>query len=440
MYLAGSDPSSAGVSRRTFLKGAGAVVLGASAFGSIASCARSGSGGKKSITIGMQTGFSAWEQYYKAAAPKFTELTGIEITTITATHDQMKQRFLTEEIGGTGAIDVYTTDQPWLPFFASKGYLEPLDDRLDDADRADFLPSALATTSYEGAIYGLPFVVHNSVLFYRTDLFEKAGITAPPTTWAEYREVAKALTDSGAGVYGTVVEGKKAVEPTFHYLDYLMQAGGAVTDADLDVVFDDKPARDAFEHMLGIQYDDKSSPEGAPGYDNADVHNLFIQGKLAMAPNWPYMYSFAQDESQSKVVDMFDVAVQPGLERQAGCVQSWGWGISASSKDKDLAWEWVKWASSEETLSEFGQAMTYPVPRTSSQKDVAASAISDRQKAAIDVMSTSVGQSDTTPPLPVWESVADRLSVGVSNVMSRQTTPDAEVSSMGADIKGLLEA
>ena len=49
--------------------------------------------------------------------------------------------------------------------------------------------------TYQGALVALPIMVHNCAMYYRTDLFEKAGLKAPPTTWDEYRDFAKKTTD-----------------------------------------------------------------------------------------------------------------------------------------------------------------------------------------------------------------------------------------------------
>lgn len=55
--------------------------------------------------------------------------------------------------------------------------------------------------------------------------------------------------------------------------------------------------------MLKMMYEDESVMPGSIGYDNADVHNMFMQGKVAMVKNWPYMFAMAKDPEQSKVSD-----------------------------------------------------------------------------------------------------------------------------------------
>jgi ABC-type glycerol-3-phosphate transport system substrate-binding protein len=193
-----------GWTRRKFLTAAGAA--GLSVLGSAVSRLKA-QGGTTSITVGMEAG-SPNEKFYKALAPKFTAQTGISVNILGTPHDSMHQQFLLDARSGTGSYDVYEADQPWVPEFARRKFIINLNDRLSEADKQDFVGSTLATVSYNGGIYALPFIVHNIVMYYRTDLFQKAGINAPPATWEEYRASAKMLTDKGAGVWGTLIEGK----------------------------------------------------------------------------------------------------------------------------------------------------------------------------------------------------------------------------------------
>ena len=57
---------------------------------------------------------------------------------------------------------------------------------VTDADRSDFSKTAIETVTYQGALVALPIMVHNCAMYYRTDLFEKAGLKAPPASWDEY--------------------------------------------------------------------------------------------------------------------------------------------------------------------------------------------------------------------------------------------------------------
>jgi ABC-type glycerol-3-phosphate transport system substrate-binding protein len=392
------------------------------------------------ITVAGEAG-GPYTQLHKDAAPEFTEQTGIVVDYLEVPHDQMHQTFLTEALAGTGDIDVFQADQPWVAEFAAAGYLEPLGDRLTEEDRADFFPVALETVSYDGEIYALPYLVHNSVLYYRTDLFDAAGITEPPTTWEEYREVARQLTDAEAGIYGTMAEGKQSIEAAAKFMDVVQQAGGSVLDGEGNVVFDGQPTVDAFDFLLGVQYEDQSSPPGAPGFDNPDTHGMFMAGNLAMAPNWPYMYGLASDPEQSQVAGKFKVALQPGqdADKQSAQVFSWGYGINSASDQKDAAYEFIKWATGTDMLIRLGKTFTNPVPRASAVDAIEADPdVTQEQKDAIATMTESVSVSETIPSDPNWPAIHERIGVALSRVMTQQATPEEEAAAAAADMREIL--
>jgi len=427
--------------RRDFLK----LSLGASLGASLAACAPGGGGssskgasgsstasggGGKSITIGMEAG-SPYQTFYSKLAPKFTADTGIKVKILGVPHDNMHQQFLSDALSGTGAYDVYESDQPWVPEFASKGFLVPLDDRIEPADRSDFAGNTLETVTYQGKLYALPFLVHNTVLYYRTDLFEKAGLAGPPTTWEEYRSYAKRLTDPSAGVYGTLIEGKQDGECAIRLEAFIQQAGGDIVDGSGKPRLDTPEGLAAAQLMTGIAFDDRSTP---PGLLNlTDMQGLFLQGKLAMAPVWPYLYSLAKDPKQSKVVDKFAVALSPGNPDQVSTTFSWGFAVAAASKNQDAAWEWVKWSTSSKVQTQFAKEQINPVPRTSAVKALATdSSLSAADRKAVQVFADSAQKSHTMPMSPLYPQWQDAMAVAVSGIMSKSQSPEAALKAAQA--------
>ncbi|PZE22839.1 ABC transporter substrate-binding protein [Paenibacillus xerothermodurans] len=417
-------------------------VLGACSSGDAAGNSESASSGGSAangttLTIGVETG-GPYTEFYKARTPQFTEKTGIQVEFQEVPHDNMHERFITEAAAGTGSMDIYQTDQPWIAEFAKQGFLEPLDERLTAEEKGELLPAALEAVTYENKIYGLPYLVHTPILYYRTDLFKQAGITKAPETWDEFREYAKRLTDKQAGVYGTIVEGKQSGEPVTHLLDRFLQAGGSVLEDD-KVVLDSQENVDALNYMLAIQQQDQSSPEGAVSYDNADAHNMFMQGKAAMVINWPYMYAMANDPAQSKVAGQFAVAPQPRGKQQASAIWSWGFGISASSKNKDSAMQFLKWATSAEMMEELGKHFTNPVVKKASidalNSDIALSA---DKKNAIVVMSKAVEYGKNVTTTPVFPAIQERLALSLSKIMTKQSTPAEELKAASQDIESIV--
>jgi multiple sugar transport system substrate-binding protein len=420
------------------------VAVAASTVLTLAGCAPGGGGGSSdggdaggSITIGVEAG-SPWETFYEEKAVEFTEETGIEVEFQAIPHANMRQQFLSDAVAGGGSFDVFTVDQPWLPEFASKGYLAPLDDVVSDEDRDDFLPHTLDTTSYEGALYGLPYMVHNTVLYYRTDLFEAAGLTAPPATWEEYREYAKILTDQDAGVWGTVITGKQDGEVATRFESYLKQMGSDVAEADGTPTLDTEAGREVFDMMSAIQFEDQSSPPGL--HDITDVQGQFLEGKVAMVLQWPYMYGMTADESQSKVVDKVGLALAPGNPEQVSTTFSWGFGVNAASKNADAATKWVLWSTSSDVLTDLSVTHASPVPRASSTEAVAADTTLDAgAHDALGVFSDSVAASTTIPMTPLYSQYQDAVAVAVSSVMSQSQDAAAALEDAQATADAAFE-
>jgi len=104
-----------------------------------------------------------------------------------------------------------------VPSYAAKGVLQNLDPliKASNLDLTDYWPGAIASTSYNGSVYGFPRDVGVEVLYYNKDDFDKAKLSYPTDkwTWDDLRKAADALTvkDASGRVtrYGLAMEGGK---------------------------------------------------------------------------------------------------------------------------------------------------------------------------------------------------------------------------------------
>ena len=71
--------------------------------------------------------------------------------------------------------------------------------RSDVVNPDDYVEAFKTFVTYEDKMWGLPMDGESTGLFYRTDMFEAAGIDGPPTTWEEFEAAAAALTDEDDG-------------------------------------------------------------------------------------------------------------------------------------------------------------------------------------------------------------------------------------------------
>ena len=78
-----------------------------------------------------------------------------------------------------GQFDVMTIGTYEVPIWAKQGWLVPLDNLGADYDVDDLLPAIRAGLSVDGKLYAAPFYGESSMVMYRKDLFDKAGLKMP---------------------------------------------------------------------------------------------------------------------------------------------------------------------------------------------------------------------------------------------------------------------
>lgn len=404
----------------TALMATGSLGIAQSAFGEAA-----GDFAGQELVIAVEDG-GQYAIFYDNIKSEFEEMTGATVTLVGADNDAV----IAECMSKSGYYDVLTMDGPLIPQYASLGYLLPLDEYVEQSELEDFYDAAIESVKWDGQLYCLPYLVHGPVLYYRTDLLEAAGFDHAPETVEEYFEMSQALTDEANGVYGTIIEGKQCSEAVSQLMDKLFQFNGELISSEdpTKIAFDSQETIDMFEYVMQF-YNSNAIPEASSSYDNGDVQNMFLQGQLAFACNWPYMWSMVNDEEFSKVIGKVGVAPQPG----ANAVWSWSFGVSPDSDNIDLAVEWCKWASSSEVIAQLAETFINPAVRKTSS-DIAVAAISNEADAgALDGMNQSLAQGIA----PTLSTNFGELRTRVALTLNRITT--GEATDIGAEVAECAE-
>ncbi|MBF6333840.1 extracellular solute-binding protein [Nocardia transvalensis] len=174
-------------------------------------------------------------------------------------------------------IDAYST-------FANDNQLYPAKDVVEPSVADDIQPGFAENASMGGTQWALPLFASTRTLFYNTDLFARAGIGAPPKTWAELTDAARKIQALGGGVsgYGLPLGSEEAQAETSLWT---FGAGGAWSDGDKLTV--DTPGNlEGVQAMKAIA--DAGATQPNPGATNRkDVINAFIQGKIGMIEAHP---------------------------------------------------------------------------------------------------------------------------------------------------------
>lgn len=260
---------------------------------------------------------------------------GITVNTLAIPYDAYADKISAAVPRGKGP-DVFIYAQDRLGGWIEAGKtVEPIDFFIDKATRDQFLPGMLDAMTYKGSVYGLPINYKSITLIYN-----KALVKKPPKTTTELVKIAKEQTKADSGRYGLAYW-----YTNFYFHAALMNAfGGRVFDADGKMVINSKENVAAINQMMKWFKTDAIMP---PEPSEALVASLFNEGKAAMVFNGPWFIG-----EISPKVD-FDLAMLPVVD-EAGKkpMRPWltieGVFVSAGSKQKELAYDFAKFLTSEE--------------------------------------------------------------------------------------------
>lgn len=331
--------------------------------------AASGSQLYKGTTLRVVLANHPWADAIRPLIPEFEEATGIKVNVESYFEDQLTQKLTVEFASGTSTIDVFM-QRPLQEAkqFHKNGWYTDLKQFIDNSkltpaewEFADFFPAALQAETVKGFITGIPIVTEQEIIYYRKDLFEKDGIKVP-TTLEELEAAAKHFHNPSKGIYGIVSRGQRSPAVT-QFSSYLYSFGGAF-DKDGKATLDTPEAIRAFTF-----YGDMLRKYGPPGVLNMSWPQalaIFAQGKAAMYTDASVFYSNLLDPTKSQVGDKVGFAVFPAGPAGARpySIVSWGLSMSATSRHKEAAWEFIKWATSKETTLRT-QSRQVPSARTS---------------------------------------------------------------------------
>ncbi|MET3909843.1 sorbitol/mannitol transport system substrate-binding protein [Bradyrhizobium sp. S3.3.6] len=299
----------------------------------------------------------------------------ISVKWVTLEENVLRQRVTTDIATKGGQFDVLTIGTYEVPIWAKKGWLVPLSNLGADYDVADLLPKIKDAVSVDGKLYAAPFYGESSMIMYRTDLFEKAGLKMPEKpTWEFVIDAAKKLTDKNGGVYGICLRGKAGWGENMAFLSAMANSYGARWfDEKWEPQFNTPEWKTTLTTYVNLMKD--AGPPGASSNGFNENLALFNAGKCGMWIDATVAASFVTNPSQSTVADRVGFALAPntGLGKNANWLWAWSLAIPAGSKKTEAAEKFIAWATNKDytklVASREGWANVPPGTRTSLYKN-----------------------------------------------------------------------
>lgn len=402
---------------------------------SLAACSNGGSaggsGGGKTLDVLVSTNAqypAEQKAWFASTAAKFKAQTGATITweTFASASDELT-KIQTSVVSGEGP-DVYGIGTTFTPTAHSTRAFVTVGEKEWKAigGRDKFVASSLGISGPSATDQvGIPFVSRPFVLAYNKDLLKAAGIDKPATTWDELTAQAKKLTTKDT--FGLAIAYKDNFDPWKFIWGMSLQAGNPLIEGKTAKI-DDPIVKSAYETYFGWLTKDKVVDPASVGWANAQALAAFAQGKAAYFPM--ATYTSAPTFDKSAVKDSYGYALlptvppgateRPSTGKEAASILSGDNLVVADySKDKDLAFQFVKMITDKDAQDEyfriFGQL---PVNAQSAE------ALKSNEK--LSVIADALSKSVATPFTGAWgdtqlaltnvvvQSVPDLAGAGVS--------------------------
>ena len=331
----------------------------------------------------------------------------VEVTAIPwdAAHDKF-----TTAITAGSTPDAAMVGTTWMGEFAGLDALDPLPANL----QADgFFEGARKTTEVGGTSYGIPWYVETRLLFYRTDLAEKAGYDEAPTTWDGLKDMAKAMQDKAGATWGIGLQaGGTGSWQTV--MPFAWGEGAELTDGDA-YSFDSPEMLKAVEYYQSF-FDEGIANKSAPNQPTTEPD--FASGKVPMFISGPWMMSAVEGVGGEGFEDKYAVAKIPeGSAGSSSFVGGSDFVVFKNSDQRDTAWKFVEFLADPATQATwYGMSTDLP----SVQDAWSDEALSSDEK--LSVFGEQLETAKAPPSYPTWEQVV----AGFDSEMEKVTKTGAD--------------
>ncbi len=377
------------------------------------------------------------------ALKQYAAMKGIKFEVVEAPYNNLYEKEVLDLSQRSGLYDVIMLDDPWFTQFAESKWLSNLTPYFTAINEgglsSDFIDKSTAICKYPyatGLIYAFPAVGNAQMFFYRKDLFAQYGFNSAPKTWDDAYSVMKKISDSGTGVYGYVLRGQQGNPVVAQFMPIFWSFGGRMFSSDFSKVTIDTPqALNALNFFIKLR---DVSPPGAASFNAQQLATYMLQGQAASTINWPAFVSTFEDPTQSKVVGKIGYGPIPSAATVGSSeIGHWLAAIPADSKNKQQAFDFVHWMTSQETQKKLVEQFGTPPTRKSIFTDP--SLLAQPKYSYFPVLMQAIENSTPRPRIANWNQVENTFGIYLSKAVAGDMSSKDALSSAQNDVTSLMK-
>lgn len=278
-------------------------------------------------------------------AEKYTADTGVKLNWVSLEEGVLREQVTSDTATGGGQYDIINIGMQEAPIWGKAGWIEPLNFG-PEYDMDDMLPAIRNGLSADGQLYAAPFYGESSMVMYRKDLADAAGVTiADNDSWDNIKKAAEAMNDPENGVYGICLRGKPGWGDNMAFVTTMVNSfGGAWFDKDMRPTIDSEQWKAAINFYVDLLTN--YGPPGSEGNSFNEILALYNEGKCGMWIDATIAASFL-------TVPGVAYAQSPNAGNPVGANWLWAWAMAvpAGSPNADAAKAFIEWATSKDYIA-----------------------------------------------------------------------------------------
>ncbi|MEV0093638.1 sugar ABC transporter substrate-binding protein [Streptomyces sp. NPDC050738] len=340
--------------------------------------------------------------------------------------DVAHQKLVAAAAAGT-LPDVAQMGGSYMGEFADMGVLEPVDTKT--FKQGDFFPAAWNQGVVDSTAYGVPWYVDTRVLYYRTDLAQKAGITKAPANWSEMQALATAYQKKAGTKWGLSIQ-PSGLDTVQNFYPFLYSAGGAIVDDSGKKAVFDSPATVKALKEYGSYFDKGIAKKSVqPGYD---VIKDFGNDTVPMFFGGPWQTGLIND-GQPQLKGKWAVAKIPADKTSVSMAGGSSLAISKDSEHKAAAKDFIAYLTDAKGQADWFKRSKDLPANTAAWKtgDLATDP-------SLKIYGEQMASAKTSPPLAKWTEITSKVDDAIGSVTQGKSSAEDAAKKAQSAIESLL--
>jgi len=396
----------------------------------LAACSSGGTDSEASGEINVFLIPSPSSTSIQSFIPDFEAETGIKVNVSETPYGEAHQKQLLSYQQKAGAYDVAQFDNSFLMPFCQAQAMAPLDDYLGDSseyDIADFSQSQQDYGKCNGETLGLTLSTEPMIQWYRTDIYEKLGLT-PAKTWDEYYNNAKKVQAAGYG--GQIIGFGPNV--SWWWMTMVWSFGGKLYDDSLNPTVNSKEAIAATDFLKKLM---TVSPKGASTANSDEVTSKFLGENIGAMINYSGYYGSVLDPSINKNEGKIGTAPMPTGSADITHLAGWNIGIPKDAKNPTAAWKFLEYVLGKTNAKAYLESGAAAIGRKSITTDADLLA-KFPYLAQLEIPASS--RIERYPQIAVWPEFEVAAIDAVTQVLNGKSDSTKAMTALNEKLKPIL--